>query len=232
MKQRTGSMRTLLGLGFVLLGMLFLLDTTNVIDTGSLAKWIPSLFILLGVFRLVSSGFKDMTGSLVLIGIALIVQLAVLDLIDQLWPVVLIILGAVILFRGRGPNVRQAPASNAPASPSMIANDVDVMAVLGGVDRRVTSSAFRGGRATAVMGSANIDLRDAAIAERPATLDITTIMGGIDIRVPADWHVRIDAMALAGAATDERRDRQTPTDGPPHLVITGIVLLGGASVKS
>ena len=96
-----------------------------------------------------------------------------------------------------------------------------------------------GGQATAFVGGVELDLRDAAVMERPATIDVTVVMGGAEIRVPPEWTVRLDALAIMGGASDSRKkkgavaDRTSDLvpDDSPHLVITGLVLMGGVEIK-
>ena len=63
-------------------------------------------------------------------------------------------------------------------------DSVNAVAVMGGLEDRVTSKAFKGGYLRAVMGGAELDLSEAIIEEKPATIEITVIMGGAEIKVP------------------------------------------------
>ncbi len=65
----------------MVLGVLLLLDSLDVAGFGNVLQWIPSLFIVLGIWRLVSNGFRRVVGPLFLIAIAAGVQLLVLDVI-------------------------------------------------------------------------------------------------------------------------------------------------------
>ena len=224
--------RTLVGVILVAAGGLVLLETLNVADTGGLFKWIPSLFILLGVWRLVAGRFRNLAGPVVIIVIAGFVQLALLDVdMGDLWPVVLIVLGLAILFGGGRLRRRIRHSEDN--------NSVDALAIMGGSEKRITSQDFTGGQVTAVMGGVDIDLREAAIIDRPATVDVTAVMGGVDFKVPSDWNVRIDVLPVMGGADDERKERSRRAtedtdnfaDDTPHLVITGIAVMGGVSVK-
>lgn len=48
-----------LGILLVLVGGAILLGTLGVVDAGNLIQWIPSLFILMGLWQLISSGGRD-----------------------------------------------------------------------------------------------------------------------------------------------------------------------------
>src|SRR5262245_15486957 len=60
-------------------------------------------------------------------------------------------------------------------------------AFLTGINRRITSSDFRRGEASAILGGIDLDLREATMQSNEATLDVSAIMGGVDIRIPRDW---------------------------------------------
>ncbi len=225
MQTRTVPDRVVIGLIIILLGIVFLLDTTDLLKTGG-ARWWPSAFILWGLWRLLSTGFREVTGPLILIAVAAFVLALTLGVdTGKFWPILLILVGVLVLVGG----TRARSHARELSGP----DDVNLVAVVGGVERKVTSQGFRGGQITAVMGGVDLDLRETKVAEAPATLDITAIMGGVEIRVPSDWSVRVDAAAILGGSGDERKHVEpVATQGPPHLVVTGLALLGGISIKS
>ena len=75
------------------------------------------------------------------------------------------------------------------------------------------------------MGNANLDLRDARIANHPATLDVSLTMGALNLRVPSDWVVAMEPDVTMGE-TEDKRTRTGSTSDTPHLVITGSVTIG------
>ncbi len=219
------SNQAIAGLIVVAIGVLLLIGTLDVVDLGTVARWIPSLFILLGLWRLVASGFTNVLGPFIIIAVAALVQLAVLGVdIGQWWPILLIILGLGMLLgwqRVRG--VERQSAST---------NSVNAVGIFGGPTLRVSSQGFKGGQVTAFMGGVNLDLREARVPDRPAVIDATVIFGGADIKVPPQWNVKLDALTLFGGSEDERRQPAGVSgDGTPDLVITGLVLFGGISIK-
>lgn len=101
-------------------------------------------------------------------------------------------------------------------------------AILTGIDRRITSSDFRRGEATAILGGIDIDLREATMQGNEATLDLTTIMGGVDIRVPRDWTV-INHLTALLAGVD---DHTVSTGSNKRLILEGTVIMGGFDIKN
>ena len=78
------------------------------------------------------------------------------------------------------------------------------------------------------MGSGTLDMRDARIVDRPATLEVSVVIGEVKIRVPADWNVRIVNSIQVGEAKDMRA-RQNDDDDP-DLIIKGSLKMGGLQV--
>ena len=229
MVSRRISTQTATGAVIVAIGVLLLLGTTRTLDVGALWRYVPSLFVLLGLWAIYRSGFRNLTGPIVLIVIAGTVQLLALDVISgdviaAWWPLLVVLLGLSLLaghWRGR----RRVP--------SIGADDFDLIGVFGGTERRVTSRAFRGGTATAVFGGVEVDLRDAAVAEPPAVVTATALFGGIDLEVPEDWVVVTDVLPVFGAVEEDRRRpaADAPREGEADLIVTGFVGFGGITIS-
>jgi len=107
-------------------------------------------------------------------------------------------------------------------------NVVDVVAVLGGFERRVTTSDFRGGEITAILGGCELDLRESSIVKE-AVINVFATWGGINIKVPPDWTVVLNGTPLMGGFSEKT---VTPPDGSKRLVITGYAIMGGVEVRN
>lgn len=223
MSSRRLSAQELLGGFIVLLGLLLLLDTTGVYDTTQLLQFVPSLFVIAGLYALVSSRLRNVAGPLVVIVVAGGWQLATLGVVEwsdfeALWPLLIVLLGlSVILgqYRARAYEVSDA--------------FVTAVGLFGGADRRVTTDGFVGGELTAVFGGVDLDLRDATVSDRPARVNATAVFGGVDVRVPTDWNVQVDVLPIFGGAEDERPRRAEEHDSV-DLVVTGFAAFGGITV--
>lgn len=241
------STQFVIGLVVVAIGVLLLLGSLRVLDTGDLFRWIPSLFILLGLWMIIKNRFRQIGGPILIIIVAALIQIMILGVdIGRYWPVILIAVGAVILiksFRSRG---RSAGGANLDAerdssnSVSVFGSErkvapsdqdsINLVSVMGSATQRITSPEFRGGRATAVMGEANIDLRESAIQERPAVLELSVVMGEISLRVPSDWNIRVDDDIIMGELKDERVRPET-SDSETDLVVKGSVVMGSLKIE-
>jgi len=116
-----------------------------------------------------------------------------------------------------------------------------VVAILGGVHRVSAAVAFHGTEVTTFMGGAKIDLRQAIIAPGDeAVLDLFVVIGGCELLVPPNWVVSAPVVAVMGGVEDKRlapvsnvvQDATAPNTAPPRLVIRGIVMLGGVTLRS
>lgn len=221
--RRLPTSQLLFGALVVLIGVLLLLDTTGLYPTDSFLVYVPSLFVLVGVWALVRSGFRSVVGPAFVILVAGTWQLVALDLatVDQLaayWPVLIIVFGASILFGRFRARVRSSDDAYST-----------LFAALGGVEHRNTSKAFAGADLTAVFGGAELDLRDAEVVDRPARINAVALFGGAEVIVPRDWNVRMDVLPILGGASDDRPRREEQHDAV-DLEVTGFVAFGGISV--
>lgn len=230
MNYRRLSSQALLGAAIVLVGVALLLQTTNLYDLGGLLRYVPTLFVLVGAYALVASGFRNVVGPVLVIVVASAGQAVALDLVDgatlfDFWPVLLILFGLSLVL-GR---VRPRPTGTE-------SDRLSGFALFGGVERRALSTAFREADLTALFGGATLDLRD--VAREPGTEPIrvsaTALFGGVEIIAPREWKVKLDVLAIFGAAEDSRlraeRDRERESD-TVDLVVDGFVAFGGLEVK-
>ena len=240
---RITSTQFIIGLVVIAVGVLFLLDSVGLFSAGDIFQWIPSLFILLGLWLLVKNRFRRVAGPLIMILIAVFVQLLVLDVrVGEFWPLILIAVGIVILIksfrsrRGRsGDENEDSPDSvSVFGSEKVVAppdqDTINLESVMGSATQTVTSDNFRGGRASTVMGSAHIDLREASIQEKPAVLELNVVMGEIKLRAPRDWNIRVDDDTVMG---DTKDTRATPhaEDSHTDLIVKASVVMGSLKIE-
>jgi hypothetical protein len=221
--RRIPTSQLLFGALVVLLGVLLLLDSTNVAPTRSLLTYAPSLFVLVGLWAFVQSGFRNVVGPAVLVVVAGAWQLVALGYatVSELvvyWPVLVIAFGlSVVLGQYRS---RVATTDDSHDS---------LFAAFGGVERRNTSKTFVGADLTAVFGGAELDLRDAELTDRPARVNVVALFGGAEVVVPRDWNVKMDVLPILAGASDDRPRRESEHD-EIDLVVTGFTAFGGVSV--
>lgn len=228
---RISPARWLLGLFLVALGVLFLLDSTEVIEAEGVwsLAW-PLLLVFVGLSILIRERGRSLVGLVVLLlGLGFFAQNANWieeGWIGRYWPVVLIVAGLAVLVEAVG-FMRPGRFGR----PTGEAGDEDAYtAFLGGRKARITSTSWRGGRATAVMGGVELDLRDAVPVPEGAVLDVTAVMGGVEVTVPRGWRVAIRGTPLLGGF-DDKTDGGAAGEDAPLLQITGTAIMGGVDVK-
>jgi hypothetical protein len=230
---RTGSGSWLLGLLVVGLGVLFLLDTTGVAEDVA-STWWPLLLILLGGVVLVQNRGYSLPGAVILLlGVGFLLEnLEVLGegWLGRYWPAILIVVGVVILLE----TTRLGRPGRWATGPGRAAGDwMGATAFMSGRKDQVTSTSWRGGRVTAVMGGVELDLRQAWLAPEGAVLYATAFMGGVEVRVPEDWDVVVRGTPFLGGFED--KTRPTPAggaNGRPRLVVRGTAMFGAVVIRN
>ncbi len=105
--------------------------------------------------------------------------------------------------------------------------------IFSGIKRRFISQEFEGGKATAVFGGVELDLRDADTKLDEVVLHVDAIFGGIDIRVPESWEVDPQITGILGGYDDKTVPPQVAGDRPPPLlVVKGSAIFGGVNIKN
>jgi predicted membrane protein len=137
--------------------------------------------------------------------------------------VAILIVATVVFFVVNGP---QSNASNSEIVTNH--STFSSTAVLGAIERRNSSSAFRSAEASAFMGGVNLDFRDATMEGDEARIRVSAIMGGIEIRVPRTWTVINHVSPVMGGVEDHSRSG----DGNKRLVIEGTVIMGGLDIEN
>lgn len=174
------------------------------------------------------------------------------------WPIVIIIVGLVLLLKkpgihdhprkhwkknwNNGNNNTNNPDSDNTGSSSSNATGfnseqeyIDDVAIFSGSSKKINTLNFRGGRMTAIFGGSEINLSRSRLAPGENILNVFFMFGGSEIVVPSDWNVVIEATPIFGGFSDERyvsKDLQLKDENKSVLVIKGLVIFGGAELKS
>ncbi|RZA36432.1 MAG: hypothetical protein EOP92_05315 [Lysobacteraceae bacterium] len=227
------SSQVVLGLLVILMGLLFLLDNLDLIEIRHIVSFWPMVFIIAGTVKLCDTQTRHgqlMGGGLVGLGVLMILdRTGVIDFdVRTFWPLFLIGAGGFVLYKALG-------SRHAAATGSLLKDDggpgndvVDVAAILGGFERRVTTQNFRGGEITAVMGGCSLDMRTASIQDE-AVINVFAFWGGVTIKCPPDWTVVLQGTPIMGGFEEK-------TANPPHnqkrLIIRGYAIMGGVEVRN
>jgi len=229
---------------FMGVGVIYLLGNMGYLDVREVFAFWPVILIIFGAVKIVESRDHGRTAGIFWVVIGLLFLLGSFGIIRmtfrELWPILLIGIGALMLWRAAfvrrersclwnpGPAEPEGPADANTTSSNSV---VSAKAILGGMERRIISQDFRGGDVTAIMGGCNLDFRSALIKPpNQAVLDVFALFGGIEIRVPEDWTVVSELEVILGGV-DERK-AGPPKDESKRFILRGTVVMGGVEVKN
>jgi predicted membrane protein len=223
--------QVVLGLLVIAMGFLFLLDNLDILDMHRAISFWPMVFIVVGTVKLCDT--RTQGGMLVggaLVGAGVLLTLDRMDVIDfnwrAMWPLFLIGFGAFLLYKSVTGRRRVGMAS---LKDGALEDDViDITAIMGGFDRRITTPHFRGGEITAVMGGCSLDMRNSSI-EGEAVINVFAFWGGVTIKCPPDWTVILHGTPIMGGF--EEKTVPAP-DTSKRLVIRGYAIMGGVEVRN
>jgi hypothetical protein len=223
MQTRRLTSQVVLGVLVVLVGIALLAETTDLADVDVFWTYVPSLFILLGVYAFVASGFRNVIGPLIIVGVAAAWQLVTLEYltaekVTQFWPLLIVLFGLSIIlgqYRSRAKSVE--------------GTYVTALGIFGGSEKRA-SGTFTGADLTALFGGASLDLRDAEPEDRPVHVSVTAMFGGVEVVVPREWNVQLDVLPIFGGASDDRARSEDEHEGV-DLVVTGFAAFGGVAIE-
>lgn len=227
---RNLSGRLTTGTVIALIGIILLLSTTGFVEMRSVWGWIAALFVLVGVWALIRSEFRNLVGPIMLIAIAGTFFLRNVGLLPDgvigiWWPLFVVLFGLLIM-------INRSRRRQRIRLEGHQAGEVTSVAVFGSDERRPVTEQFTGGELVAVFGDARLDLSDAGVRVRPAIVETITVFGSTEIRVPEGWDVRLETLSVFGETSDRRRrvDDQDSTDDP-ELIVTGVALFGDIEIR-
>jgi hypothetical protein len=204
--------RVLWGLALLAVGGVLLAGQAGLVDAREvLSTWWPLLVVAGGLLKLVDRP-RDLGGALAVIGVGLVLLAWRLDLVGAaLLPLVLIGAGVVVLLR-----TPHAEAIRAEGPTT------DLVAVFGGRDTNVVAPVYHGGRAVAVFGGVDLDLRQTSLPPEGADLEIVTVLGDVEVTLPMGWNVKVTGPTVLGDLDD--RSLGAPADAPTLRVHVTVVL--------
>jgi hypothetical protein len=101
------------------------------------------------------------------------------------------------------------------------------VAIMSGVDRRGVWTVPATGNVIALMGGAELDMRQAQFSAQETVIYANAIMGGVNITVGPDVQVVMQGVGIMGGYVGPRGIEPT---GGPVLRVKGLALMGGVTV--
>ncbi len=241
MTQQTVNRSIGIGVIFIVLGAIFLLENLNILPYAFFDYFFNWKGILIGIGAIILAKGDNRNTGVVLISIGgffilsdvLYYELGLrwFDAWNIFWPLVFIVIG-ILLVTGRKHLFSSRHDSKKKFSDIDQKDMLNVSAILGGGEIKVHSKNFKGGKVTAIMGGGSYDMTNAELAEGSHEIDVFCLFGGAEFIVPSGWNVRIEMNSLFGGFTDNRKVAPENPDPDRELVIRGTVLFGGGELKS
>jgi predicted membrane protein len=227
------------GLVLLIVGLVLLLDRLDIVEAREIFNFWPLLVVAAGLSWLAKamSTIGRLIGCLV-IAAGVLLQARNLGYLyirgDIIWPLILIGIGVLLV--GRALESHGVPPNGAPKFQrgfSFRSGQMLGSALFSGIERRIDSQDFEGGKISAVFGGIDLDLRGADIKGNEAHLKAEAVFGGIEIRVPESWEVVLRGDGVFGGVNDETRHPDPhATPAPKRLTIHAAAVFGGIVVNN
>jgi predicted membrane protein len=231
-RQRSTAAQMVIGFAVIFMGFAFLLDNLGWIDIDYKLQFWPVVLIVAGLLK-ISQSRSDRSSILggILLFLGALFMFQGFGWFHISWrvvaPILVIGAGLLVVFKStRKENVMDILGVNVSSEASDAT--LNVTAILGGFQRRVTSQDFRGGEITAMFGGCELDLRDANI-QSEAVLTTFALCGGITVKVPVDWTVELEGAPILGGFDEKTA---MPKDRSKRLIIRGYAIMGGVEIRN
>lgn len=132
---------------------------------------------------------------------------------------------------GRAAAPAPAPAASRGYDPSLGGENPNLVAILGGADRKGRWRVGNRITAVAIMGGVDIDLTEATFTSPELVIHCTAIMGGINIRLPENVTLRGGGVIGIMGGSDIRAF-EAPDPGAPVVRLDGFAFWGGVDAKA
>ena len=103
--------------------------------------------------------------------------------------------------------------------------------IFSGVNRKLMTKNFQGGKATVIFGGLDLDLTQVDFTG-VVTLDLEVGFGGVKLIIPPHWDVRTEVSSIASGLEDKRMFREGGVDTNKVLILKGTLLFSGLEIKS
>ncbi|MGI5841076.1 MAG: hypothetical protein ACOX6N_02605 [Patescibacteria group bacterium] len=139
------------------------------------------------------------------------------------WPLLLIFIGVSILTR--------KPIEHSWDEAVVSEEDeLDETVIFWGVNKKITSDNFRGGKVAAIFGGGKIDLSEANMKEDEAEMEVVAVFGGMEVVVPKGWSVSTSGAGVFGGFNNNTKAPKEKGGG--RIKIEGAAVFGGVNIRN
>ena len=107
-----------------------------------------------------------------------------------------------------------------------------IAAIIAGEEFSSRAAGLRSASVLALIGGAQLDLRQASLDPGGATLDVTAIVGGVQIVVPPEWAVQVESHGMLGGVDRQLTEAADLPADAPRLHVTTKTWLGGVQITN
>jgi predicted membrane protein len=219
-------------LAFIFTGAMFLAHNLGWVShcVFSIAVSWQMLLIYIGLFQLIK---KNPAAGLILITVGAYFLLPSNFGLGVYWPVLLIAIGVVILFKLRNTDMGWGDkrTGNGMGESAMTDNGfVKANVNFGGSKHIVLDPVFQGAGISVSFGSMTMDLRRTALEKSETVIDLDCNFGGIELYIPSHWNVTL-RMNTSFGNIEDKRIAASNIDYEHELIIRGEVNFGGVEIK-
>ena len=217
------------GLGFIIVGILVLVNALGILEINVFFKGWWTLFIIVPCFVNIFKD-NDKTASIIGTVFGIFLLLAVRDVInfDLLWkillPLVLIIIGLSLIFKDKVSDKVKDEIKK------LNKNSKDVYtATFSGQDLNFDDEEFKGCELNAIFGGIKCDIKNAKLKD-DVVINASSIFGGITLYVPKDVNVKVVSNSIFGGVSGNYNKNKNDKKGKT-IYVNATCLFGGVEIK-
>lgn len=217
------------GLGFIIVGILVLVNALGILEINVFFKGWWTLFIIVPCFVNIFKD-NDKTASIIGTVFGILLLLAVRDVInfDLLWkillPLVLIIIGLSLIFKNKVSDKVKDEIKKLNKN-----SKDEYTATFSGQDLNFDDEEFKGCELNAIFGGIKCDIKNAKLKD-DVVINASSIFGGITLYVPKDVNVKVVSNSIFGGVSGNYNKNKNDKKGKT-IYVNATCLFGGVEIK-
>lgn len=217
------------GLGFIIVGILVLVNALGIIEINLFFKGWWTLFIIVPCFVNIFKD-NDKTASIIGTVFGILLLLAVREVInfDLLWkillPLVLIIIGLSLIFKDKVSDKVKDEIKKLNKN-----SKDEYTATFSEQDLNFDDEEFKGCELNAIFGGIKCDIKNAKLKD-DVVINASSIFGGITLYVPKDVNVKVVSNSIFGGVSGNYNKNKNDKKGKT-IYVNATCLFGGVEIK-